>query len=212
MTIKGEVLEVGAGTGELYKHIDHSNAKLTLTDFSPAMCTKLREAVPGATIECCNAASLPFPNGCFDMLIAHHVLHHLDDPDAALEEFFRVLRPGGVLSVSLGSRDGMREILDLNTKIGRTNMVAETTRIVAETAKQCISKYFQDVQEREYAVDMNIGEPEPILDYLSSLGDEKMTEMEEGKARALIEEKIAEDGVFDVKKSVFRFEARRPQA
>ena len=46
-----------------------------------------------------NVYDLPFPDGSFDVVHAHQVLHHLGDPVAALGEARRVLRPGGLLAV-----------------------------------------------------------------------------------------------------------------
>ncbi len=44
---------------------------------------------------------LPFPEHAFDCVIVSEVLEHLEDDDAALVELSRVLRPGGVLAVSV---------------------------------------------------------------------------------------------------------------
>jgi SAM-dependent methyltransferase len=78
------VLEVGAGTGELWKHIDYSKARLTLVDFSPAMCEKMRE-LPKGDIHQCDATSLSFDDGSFDLVIVNHMLFHVDNPDLAFE-------------------------------------------------------------------------------------------------------------------------------
>jgi SAM-dependent methyltransferase len=45
--------------------------------------------------------ALPFADGAFDCVIISEVLEHLDDDDAAIEELSRVLRPGGILAVSV---------------------------------------------------------------------------------------------------------------
>ena len=42
-----------------------------------------------------------YADGSRDFLIAHHVLEHIDDPVGALVEWLRVLRPGGILYVTL---------------------------------------------------------------------------------------------------------------
>jgi len=44
---------------------------------------------------------LPFPDGSFDAIIISEVLEHLHDDDLALRELSRILRPGGVLAVSV---------------------------------------------------------------------------------------------------------------
>lgn len=56
LPLTGDVLEVGAGTGKLWAHIDHigRGLNLTLTDFSPAMCEQLR-TIPGTQVQQCDA-------------------------------------------------------------------------------------------------------------------------------------------------------------
>jgi hypothetical protein len=53
-----------------------------------------------------DACRLPYPDACFDVLLANHVLEHVDDDWSALAEFLRVLRPGGlaVLQVPVAQR------------------------------------------------------------------------------------------------------------
>lgn len=43
------------------------------------------------------AATQPFPGATFDLVISTSVLHHLSEPEAALAEIRRVLKPGGRL-------------------------------------------------------------------------------------------------------------------
>lgn len=48
-----------------------------------------------------DATAIPYPDGAFDTLIAHHMLEHIPDDRAALREFARVLRPGGTALLSV---------------------------------------------------------------------------------------------------------------
>lgn len=48
--------------------------------------------------------SLPFPSGTFDLVVCKFVLEHLSEPVRVIREFFRVLRPGGVIAVLTPNR------------------------------------------------------------------------------------------------------------
>jgi ubiquinone/menaquinone biosynthesis C-methylase UbiE len=96
-------LEVGAGTG--YFTLNLLDAGLiqeaVATDISQRMLDELDASAArlghAVTTVRCEAASLPFDDDAFDLVMGHAVLHHLPDLDAAFREFHRVLRPGGVL-------------------------------------------------------------------------------------------------------------------
>ena len=48
-----------------------------------------------------DALRLPFPDGAFDKVVCAEVLEHVPDDSAAMTELARVLRPGGMLAVSV---------------------------------------------------------------------------------------------------------------
>jgi SAM-dependent methyltransferase len=98
---KGErVLEIGCGTGcdllQFAKHGAHASG----IDITPEHIRLARERV-GGQAEVCNgsATTIPFPDNSFDYVYSHGVLHHLDEPKRAVDEIFRVLRPGGRFNV-----------------------------------------------------------------------------------------------------------------
>ena len=98
--VGGRLLEVGVGTG------------IALTAYAPSLSivgidvsremlarARLRVASLGLAhvedlIEM-DAQDLAFPDGSFDVVMAQYVVNTVPDPDAALDEFARVLRPGG---------------------------------------------------------------------------------------------------------------------
>ena len=209
--VAGDVLEVGGGTGELWRHIDSSRARLTLTDSSSAMCNKLRELqLPQATVRQCDAATLPFPDASFDLVIANHMLYHLDDPEAALREFVRVLQPGGRLRASPNGRDHIEELLALGAAVGRPSPILGAARITAETAPNMLSNHFKDVTMERFPGGFDVPDPGPVLGYLASWSDEPMTTAQEADARALVEQKISKEGSFKIRKYMVLFSATKP--
>ena len=94
-------LEIGAGTGYFTLNLLRAGIidSAVATDISLGMLGELEESAKrlGVRVETaqCEADELPFPDGSFDLVFGHAVLHHLPDLDAAFTEFRRVLRPGG---------------------------------------------------------------------------------------------------------------------
>jgi ubiquinone/menaquinone biosynthesis C-methylase UbiE len=43
--------------------------------------------------------NLPFDRASFDIVVAFYMMHHIDDVARAVEQFMRVLRPGGLLGI-----------------------------------------------------------------------------------------------------------------
>jgi ubiquinone/menaquinone biosynthesis C-methylase UbiE len=96
-------LEIGSGTGYFSLNllmagvIEHA----TCSDISPGMLATLagnaeRLGLDVDTVHT-DAERLPFEDESFDLVLGHAVLHHIPDLGAAMEEFFRVLRPGGTV-------------------------------------------------------------------------------------------------------------------
>ena len=97
-------LEIGAGTGYFTLNLMRAGVIRSgvASDISPGMLRALSGSAGelGLSVEtvACEASSLPFEDGSFDLVFGHAVLHHLPDLGAAFREFRRVLRPGGVVA------------------------------------------------------------------------------------------------------------------
>jgi len=104
-----EALDAGCGTGFLSFELAARGHRVTGVDFAPAMLAEARrKAAPqdfSVHFEEADAERLSFPAGSFDLAISRHVLWTLPHPEAAIDEWIRVLRPGGRLVVLDGQFD-----------------------------------------------------------------------------------------------------------
>lgn len=113
------VLELGAGHGEHFPYVRHRFDEYILSDLTPHACDieqlmeSRRERLPdGAsdsglvTFQIANAEDLQFDDDSFDRTVNTCLLHHLRDPDRALKEWRRVVKPGGVVSIYLNNDPG----------------------------------------------------------------------------------------------------------
>jgi SAM-dependent methyltransferase len=95
-----EVLNGGAGQGTLSRKLAELGFEVTSTDVSPDAVEGLRERAPGRILEA-DLTALPFAGESFDAAVLGEVLEHIEDDRAALSEVARVLRPEGVLALSV---------------------------------------------------------------------------------------------------------------
>jgi ubiquinone/menaquinone biosynthesis C-methylase UbiE len=94
---RGRVLEIGAGTGLNLPHYGDAVTELVLTEPSPSMARRLRERVGdrSAPVVEAPAEALPFDDGSFDTVVCTLVLCTVPEPERAVAEIGRVLKPGG---------------------------------------------------------------------------------------------------------------------
>ena len=98
-----DALDAGCGTGFLAFELIARGHRVTGVDFAPAMITEARrkahERGVAVRFEEGDIERLPFAAGTFDLVISRHVLWTLPHPEAAIDEWIRLLRPAGRLVV-----------------------------------------------------------------------------------------------------------------
>lgn len=125
--LKGKsVLEVGCGIGLDALEYARHGAKVTGIDLSPVCISLARRYfsyhdLDGA-LELANAESLPFQDDAFDMAVARQILMFTPNPDAAVGEIHRVLKPGGSVVALLHNRYSWYALLG---RLTGTNLVAQ---------------------------------------------------------------------------------------
>ena len=103
-----DALDCGCGTGFLSLELAARGHRVSGIDFAPAMLVEARRkaAERGLTVrfEEGDTEGLRFPPHSFDLVISRHVLWTLPHPEAAIDEWIRVLRPGGRLAIVDGAQ------------------------------------------------------------------------------------------------------------
>ncbi len=117
--IGGRILEVGVGTGLSLPDYG-PDCRLCGIDISGPMLRKAQERVAELKLSnveglwVMDAENLSFPDGAFDVIVAQYVITTVPNPEATLDEFARVLKPGGeiVLVSRVGAEAGLRRALE----------------------------------------------------------------------------------------------------
>jgi len=117
--IGGRILEVGVGTGISLPEYARTN-RIVGVDLSEPMLRKAQERVIELNLThvealaVMDAERLAFPDGAFDVVVAQYVVSTVPNPEATLDEFARVLKPGGeiVLVSRVGADQGLRRVVE----------------------------------------------------------------------------------------------------
>lgn len=99
-----QVVEIGCGTGPVSRVLAALEAPATVlgVDPSPILIERARElatGLPKLSYEVGDARNLAFGDATFDVAILHTALCHIPEPQSALAEVHRVLRPGGWIAI-----------------------------------------------------------------------------------------------------------------
>ena len=96
------VADVGTGTGFLAELALDAGARVIGIDISEGMLAQVRSRFAGRPFEARSGdtAALPLADGEVDAVLGNMVLHHAEDPPAAIREMARALKPGGALVIS----------------------------------------------------------------------------------------------------------------
>lgn len=221
------ILELGCGRGDLW----HENAaripdawEITLTDFSPGMledCQRhLGDLAPRFSFQAADAQHIPYPAQQFDVVLANMMLYHVPDLKRALAEIRRVLHPGGVLFAMTNGDNHLHELYRLAEQfeaagqsdpstVGYTSAFRHTFSL--QNGAEQLKQQFAGVQMHPYEDSLAVTEVGPLLDYLASMisapGERILSEHGQQLAAA-VEQQIAEQGAFRIRKETGLFIAR----
>ena len=117
--VGGRILEVGVGTG-LSLSSYRRTSRIVGVDISEPMLDKARARVRRKNlsnvedIAIGDAEALGYPDASFDVVVAQYVVTAVPNPERALDEFVRVVRPGGeiIIATRIGAERGLRGVIE----------------------------------------------------------------------------------------------------
>jgi ubiquinone/menaquinone biosynthesis C-methylase UbiE len=143
-----EALDIGCGTGFLSLELAARGHRVTGVDFAPSMIAQARkkaaERQAVISYEEADAEQLPFAAASFDIVVSRHLLWTLPHPERAMDEWIRVLRPGGRLIVVDSHADvsALPEPLDNARKSPEYAAIGNQLRFVGGWPREEIEKLF----------------------------------------------------------------------
>jgi ubiquinone/menaquinone biosynthesis C-methylase UbiE len=107
---QAKILDIACGTGEFERLLLDKNPtqKITGIDISANMLSVAREkyqTYPNIEFHKASVHSLPFDNNCFDVVVSANAFHYFDEPQVALAEMKRVLKPNGKIVILDWNKD-----------------------------------------------------------------------------------------------------------
>lgn len=140
----GSLLDVGCGLGELLSLYlkDNQSKEVWGIDINQHCveycCLKELPVIKG------DAENIPFYNDNFDCVICSHVLEHLKNPDKAIKEMHRVLKPKGKLIIIVPTNKSFHDAPD---KTHITFFDEERLEILKDFGFKKIKSFYQPFNE-----------------------------------------------------------------
>lgn len=203
------ILELGCGPGRLWgQNLDRLPAgwKVTLGDLSPGMVEQARQNLATSghpfAFEQFDAQAVPYADGSFDAVIAGHMLFHIPDREKTYAEVKRVLKPSGLFYATANSRDHMRQVMELEDRLGIVGGV-KTFRASAdfflENGGAELAAWFPRVTLRRHEELLLVTEAQPLIAYiLSVVGGSGLAVGTLDRLRDTVEAEIRNQGAFRI--------------
>jgi ubiquinone/menaquinone biosynthesis C-methylase UbiE len=218
----GKVLELGCGTGVLWKWNQEkipATWEITLSDYSPGMVAAaqatLQDVPRSIAYKVINAEQIDVAANSCDIVIANNMLYHVNDKPRAFQGIQRILKRDGVLYATTASISSLKELKDLMKGFNHTIQRETPSDVIVESfslenGMDQLHPYFTDVRLRRYENSLNITELEAIINYFTSLddmheGEQVLEEKHRERFRQYVSQFMPQHGGFFVSKDAGMF-------
>jgi len=220
---KCKILELGCGDANLWRKNKDRLPKgldITLSDFSKGMLDDakltLAENAKEFKFQIIDAEEIPYEDCSFDIVIANHMLYHVEDIGKALSEIYRVLKPGGYIYSSTVGQNHMSGIRDIMLKFKSETMDIKssdvTSRFQLENGVKKLKKWFDNIEMKRYEDNLIVTEAKPIIDYIFSMPGNVRESFDKERLDELIKylkNKIATEGGIYITKDTGLFKGQK---
>lgn len=191
--------------------------ELFLSDLSLGMISEaVRELskCSGVSCLCCDAQAVPFETGQFDVVTAHHMLYHVPDPDKAIAEAARLLKPTGRFLAATNGVGHMDGLLKLLTAFAQEFEAHDRyfNSFTLEGGPERLKKHFKVVERVDYLDDLWVTDANDLADYVFSMSatGSAISEFRRNKLTAIFQTMIDKEGGIFIAKSTGILIGREP--
>ncbi|WP_027624733.1 MerR family transcriptional regulator [Clostridium lundense] len=217
------ILELGCGDGSLWaKNLDKipNGWNITLTDFSEGMLEDAKRNLGKCSnrfhFSVVDAENITYENESFDVVIANHMLYHLNDIDKALHEINRVLKKDGYFFASTVGKNHMKEMRDIIGLVDESILELEgfnlTKKFQLNNGIKILTPYFNEIYMKRYEDSLKVKRITPLIDYIFSMPgnvQERFNEYKFKKLEKTLEEIIQKKGYIYITKDTGFFTGRK---
>lgn len=114
----GLLLDIGCGTGLFMDRYTRSGGRAIGIDISMGMILRARSRCPDQDVTLGTAETLPFRENTFDAISSLLTFSYIQNPELMLAEAFRVLRPGGSISLCTLGKNLFTSVVPIIYRIG----------------------------------------------------------------------------------------------
>lgn len=217
------ILDIGCGPGYLWaenRERVHHEWEILLVKRSFGMLAEAQKNLQhrGLNVRCLNsdARVLPFDERVFDIVVANHMLYHVEDRPGVLGEICRVMKPEGCMYAATNGREHLREIRELIEGFDLDSSIwAHHNAFSLENGEEQLRGSFDRVSCVRFDDSLEVTEIEPLMAYIQSgfSSDELATNAKGLQAiQAFIGRQLNEEGIIRIRKETGMFIAEKPRS